>query len=651
MTTSGPSHTQESVLLISPPWRFPTEPSLGVATLASVLRREGLAVDTLSGTHLFPRSSTDPRLMSAYSMFFFTPHAFPEVSADRCADATVAAFLRGCNLDGLRLPPRSATLEQLGEDEAAIRATVHANVVRAGVCIDRCVQRVLEASYDVVCLSCTFELQLTAALAIAARLRAARPELRIALGGAACFGPAAGELAAAFDTIDAVCYSEGDEVIVPLVKALRGGRPLSEVPGIVWTDEHDVTRRTPPPPLSRELDRLPIPDYHDFVEQHARSEWSDLPLTLFFETSRGCWWGHKHLCTFCGLNTDASVYRRKSAERAVEEICHLHDTYPAAERLQAADNILDMGYLEAVLPRLAEWRLGRERPLRMFWEIKTNLQRAQIQTLAEAGVDIVQPGIESFSDDTLRLLNKGATGQTQIQVLKWLYEHGIQPSYNLLVMNPGESEASYHEMVALAPYLVHLPPPRVLPMELHRFSPYFTDPARHQITNVRPRERYARVFGEGRVDTARLAYVFDFDHPMRSDEALRRAQRRFSERMIEWGRGWRRDMALYVVVGAEVIVADRRSAPLKRHRLSGLGRQLFAAVDRSRARRALLREHPTTAPEVVQCALDTWQARRWVCRDEADRYLGVIPERKDRTFAARTATGTKTTSSSVSPVR
>ena len=41
---------------------------------------------------------------------------------------------------------------------------------------------------------------------------------------------------------------------------------------------------------------------------------------LFFETSRGCWWGQIHHCLFCGLNGDTIAYRSKSPGRAVEEL-------------------------------------------------------------------------------------------------------------------------------------------------------------------------------------------------------------------------------------------------------------------------------------------------------------------------------------------
>jgi radical SAM superfamily enzyme YgiQ (UPF0313 family) len=45
-------------------------------------------------------------------------------------------------------------------------------------------------------------------------------------------------------------------------------------------------------------------------------------VELLFEASRGCWWGAKHHCTFCGLNGLSMTFRSKSADRAYSEIKH-----------------------------------------------------------------------------------------------------------------------------------------------------------------------------------------------------------------------------------------------------------------------------------------------------------------------------------------
>jgi radical SAM superfamily enzyme YgiQ (UPF0313 family) len=41
------------------------------------------------------------------------------------------------------------------------------------------------------------------------------------------------------------------------------------------------------------------------------------------ETARGCWWGAKHHCTFCGLNQNDMAFRAKSPQCAMDELVHL----------------------------------------------------------------------------------------------------------------------------------------------------------------------------------------------------------------------------------------------------------------------------------------------------------------------------------------
>ena len=72
--------------------------------------------------------------------------------------------------------------------------------------------------------------------------------------------------------------------------------------------------------------RCPIPDYRDFFEQFERSRFGrGWQPSVFVETSRGCWWGERMHCTFCGLNGATMTYRSKSAPRALAELTHLAD--------------------------------------------------------------------------------------------------------------------------------------------------------------------------------------------------------------------------------------------------------------------------------------------------------------------------------------
>src|SRR3977135_2135675 len=48
---------------------------------------------------------------------------------------------------------------------------------------------------------------------------------------------------------------------------------------------------------------------------------------LVLESSRGCWWGEKHHCTFCGLNGSFMEFRSKSPDQFVDELLAMTERY------------------------------------------------------------------------------------------------------------------------------------------------------------------------------------------------------------------------------------------------------------------------------------------------------------------------------------
>ena len=74
---------------------------------------------------------------------------------------------------------------------------------------------------------------------------------------------------------------------------------------------------------------------------------------LSFESSRGCWWGEKHHCTFCGLNRLEMAFNQKSSPRVVAEVRTLWERFHL--KLFATDTILSRTHLRDVMPELASY--------------------------------------------------------------------------------------------------------------------------------------------------------------------------------------------------------------------------------------------------------------------------------------------------------
>jgi ribosomal peptide maturation radical SAM protein 1 len=430
-----------------------------------------------------------------------------------------------------------------------------------------CVRRIDWAGYDVVGFTSTF-LQNTASLAMGRLLRERCPDLVQVYGGANFDGDMGAEYAATLPWLDYVVTGEGDvalpRLLAQLAAADRPADAAGQVPGVLTSAGHAA--QTGDAPRVQDLDRLPVPDYSDYftaLEDHGRATiLGDDPVKLPVEFARGCWWGEKHHCTFCGLNALGMAYRAKSPDRAVSELSTLLRTYPTVH-VEAVDNILDMSYLSSFCAQLAERRWD----IHVFFEVKANLTREQLAVLRRAGVLTIQPGIESLSTHVLKLMRKGSTKLLNIRLLKWARYHGIRVAWNLLTGFPGETDDDYREQVELLPLLHHLhPPDGCSRLWLERFSPYFTDPS-FPISDVRPRQSYRHIYPDC-LDHSRIAYFFDYTaEGTGSAEAFTA----LSSASRQWRQRWAADRPalIYQRLPERLVLVDTRTEQPRRATLAG----------------------------------------------------------------------------------
>jgi len=442
--------------------------------------------------------------------------------------------------------------------------------------VERCAQRILELKPKVVGFTTTFN-QTCACLAVAKALKESGDSPVVIFGGANCEGEMGLQMIRSFPWIDYVSTGEAD-ISFPLFleRFLRNGDP-SAVPGILRRGES--TQLDPPEPIFS-LDDLPIPDFSEYYERVEKSTLKEsITPCLLIETSRGCWWGAKQHCTFCGLNGNTMSFRSKSPERVFSEVEFLSTKY-GLKRIDCVDNILDTRYIQTLFPKLSESELGVE----LFYEVKANLRYEQLVALYAGGLRSIQPGIESLSNEVLRLMKKGCTGLQNIQLLRWCEELGIVVAWNVLAGFPGESPEEYQRMAELVPLITHVQAPASCsPIRLDRFSPFFMKSAELGLERVRPKPGYYYAYPLGRNELARLAYFFDFDYSDGRDVfsylgALQsEIQLWWNSRATEPDQYPRLDA---VCSHNEVVITDTRATAIKKdHRLEGLASQVYQLCD------------------------------------------------------------------------
>lgn len=474
--------------------------------------------------------------------------------------------------------------EGSGRFDDALVAFMEAATAEVGPFLDRCCDEVLAHEPALVGLTSVFQQQL-ASLALARRIKDARPSVTVVIGGANCDGPMGRQLIDSFEYVDAAVLGEAEQVFPELVRRARAGRSLAGLRGVYERSRLAIGDPVPTEPIA-DLDDLPVPDQSDFFAQFEAVGLDGTPHVLF-ESSRGCWWGERRHCTFCGLNPETMGYRSKSPQRTLTELAATATAYPGVP-IAAVDNILDRSYFDEVLPELAAW----ETDLDLFYEIKANLSRDQVRALRAAGIRSVQPGIESLSNGVLRLMQKGTTALQNVQLLKWCIEFGVHPTWNILWGFPGEDPAEYAAMAELVPLLTHLPPPlTAATVRLDRFSPLFAELQADPHGDLRPAASYPLLYDLSPEQVANLSYFFQTDPPAGIAEYTTPLQ----VAVESWVADHPRSALFFIDAGHELTIWDCRGEGVVPTRVSGARRDVYLALDRVCGLVTLGREHGAAA--------------------------------------------------------
>ncbi|MFI1094180.1 RiPP maturation radical SAM C-methyltransferase [Streptomyces sp. NPDC020917] len=356
---------------------------------------------------------------------------------------------------------------------------------------------------DVIGFSSTFQ-QNVPSLAMARSIKELAPDIPVLFGGGNCDAPMGPALQRNFPFVDYVISGEAERSYVQFIDHLDGVLPVEEVSGLSWSTKDGATV-TNPPRAPQPMNEVPCPDYDSYFSTLEKSPIRSLVKpTLLYEAARGCWWGEKHTCTFCGLNGLTMKYRSRSPDQVRLHLQALVERHRILD-IVAVDNILDMDYLRTLLPELA----AADMDLNFYYEVKSNLGEADIAMLRSAGLVHIQPGIENLSSDVLKIMNKGVHATQNIRLLRMCEESDVTVDWNYLYGFPGEREDHYTTVVDQLPALVHLQPPagavRIL---LERYSPYFQRPELGFLRR-RPAALYDHVYDLPEAELHDLVYQFD----------------------------------------------------------------------------------------------------------------------------------------------
>ena len=229
-----------------------------------------------------------------------------------------------------------------------------------------------------------------------AAARAGLPRARVVIGGPhADLFPAE---TARLDGVDFVLRGEAELTLPQLVDRLADGETAPQLPGLLTRESSGDEGGAPPWP--DDLDRLPMPDRSRLpVADYRGIAGTDQVFTTMV-TSRGC----PYRCTFC--STPRCSYRLRSVESVLEEmercgrlgirhVYFLDDTFPTSGA--RAERLCEALIRRSDLPS---------------WSCRTaaaGLTRERLHLMKRAGCQRIQIGVETGSDEGLRVLGKHTT--------------------------------------------------------------------------------------------------------------------------------------------------------------------------------------------------------------------------------------------------
>ncbi len=276
--------------------------------------------------------------------------------------------------------------------------------------IDFCVESVDWSRFGLIGLTVVFQ-QLLASLALARALKRKYPDIPVIMGGASLEDDIADELMRGCPHVDYMHCGDGDITFPEMVHRLYRGESMRGLRGIMYREDGKVHFAGRAPNFAQ-MDDTPTPDFSEYF--YARREGGydayddSREVLLPIEAARGCWWGEKNHCTFCGLNRSGMEFRAKSPERVIEQLESLSRQY-GVFHFNAIDNIMAPEYVEKLFGKLA----ASNSDIQLHYEIRPNLSRTQLGRMRRGGLYSVQPGVESLSTHILKIMRKLDHGHAQ----------------------------------------------------------------------------------------------------------------------------------------------------------------------------------------------------------------------------------------------
>jgi len=233
------------------------------------------------------------------------------------------------------------------------------------------------------------------------------------------------------DFFDALCYGEGEEVIVEMYNFVQKKRKLKDIPNIIFKENGKIIKTERK--YIENLDELPLPVYNSDIYWKIEEK-----IKMFvIDESRGC----ENACFFCIHPKKSGKRKKKSVEKLIEEIKFFINKYnvflyrfagsstPGDLILEFAKRIIEEGI------KIDYANSGYVNDFDIDFKILKN-----------SGCSSIFFGIESANEEILKKgMNKNVKKIDMERVLKNCKEAGIFTVASFIYPAPFENEETRRE--------------------------------------------------------------------------------------------------------------------------------------------------------------------------------------------------------------
>jgi len=606
----------KNVLVISMPFAGTAIPSIQLAILESYLKQRNMNISTrhlyLKAAEIYGLNNYNYLIYSPNDSYtaqiIFTKFVFPK-HWEKAKDEIKKYFESGV------------------EKNKEIQKTFTFNdyIKKTDEFYNWIIENIRWKDFDIIGFSLNYG-QLLPSLSIAKKIKERFPDKKIIFGGSRTTGIPGIKILEKFDYVDFIVSGDGEEALYKLASDYNN---YKNIPRLMYKDSGEVFYNESEAVV--DLNDLPILNYDSFFEELNSCSIELRQYFAFFgripiEISRGCWWNQ---CSFCNLNVQHKKYRERNVEEIIKEIKILSDKYESISFQIIGNTLPKSNYLE-LLKRIKE--IGRD--FTFFCEARAGqLKSHEFTLLKEAGFTILQIGIEAFSQNYLKKINKGAKVIDNIASLKYCKENRITLRYNIIVNYPDEEKIDFEETIENIKHIKqYTDPPQLSYLTVGYGCPIYNNPDKFNIETLVysdiDKMMYPKEFLEGGFNC-----LFNFKRKKemtggKNDwKGLVDDWRREREKLISIGteRQTALDRLIFYWADGEKflkIFDKRRSDNFKVYILSELERKIFLACINVISLSKLQEKFPEISKEKIVDVLDNFEKNGIVFREE-EFYLSL----------------------------